>query len=212
MIGKFSSLVGVGALAASLVAPSGAVAQTIEWDASGAIAHGSACTSRGPFPDTYFIAAGEDIAVIFSNMGIDLTPADAVNTAVHSCLIRIPIRVDDQVFLGELTQKVHWGYSKDYGTEGEIYANGTFFGRRTTPIRAYVGPGVQGIQSWITEEAHDLRNHWSGLFCRNRTLNGLLQVNLAVSARRNSASRDISVRIHGEDIRYEALAQWVHCP
>lgn len=188
-----------------------ASAQNIQWDGSKAIAVGSACSSTGNAPDTFFVAAGEDVAVIFTDFGIDLTGDDAESTAVHSCLVRLPITVAANVALAELTQQLHWGYSKDRGTEAQVFANGTFFGIPTKGIRAEVGKDVEGVESFLTEEAVDTFLHMRGRFCKTRPYKGLLSINLSLSARRRATDRNISVRIHGEDIRYEALATWVGC-
>jgi hypothetical protein len=187
----------------------------VTWDANGAIAMGSACRSiaqnGAPPPDTFFIAAGEDVSVIFTDFGIDLTEADTESTAVHSCLVRIPITVAPRVALAELTQQLHWGYAKDKETEAEVFASGTFFNLPTRGIRASVGPWVEGVETWLTEEASDTFLHLNGRFCKKQPMKSFLSINLSVSARRKSKSKNISVRVHGEDIKYEVFAKWKRC-
>lgn len=82
-------LVRIASVAAALTcgAASAQSGSPVSWDADAAIAMGSACTSRGDAADTFFIAAGEDVSVIFTDFGIDLNESDSTSAAVHSCLV-----------------------------------------------------------------------------------------------------------------------------
>lgn len=182
----------------------------VDWDVDNALAIGNACNSTGPFPTAFFIAAGEDISVLFTSMGANLTPASAVNTVVNACLIRIPVTVDREVKIDRLTQRVSWGYAKDFGTEAEVTSRGSFFRIPTSGVTEFVGTGVQGVNAFIASEVDDIFFQ-PGLFCGADRV-GLLEIDLSVAARRNLASQDISVQIFGEDIRYEALADFLICP
>jgi hypothetical protein len=199
---------GVG-LTTAVVAHSTAQASYVQWDTANAIAGGSACNAQGPFADTWFIAAGEDVSVIFSRMGIDLTPSTTQNTQVHSCLVRIPITVDGAVMLATLSQRLHWGYAKDINTEAEVHASGSIFNYSTVPISAYLPPTFSGVDAWRTESTSTSVFTWP--WC-GMDHTGLLNVNLSIAARRVSNAYDISVRIFGEDIRYDVTAVWIWCP
>lgn len=184
-------------------------AAPITWDVDHAIAGGSACNAQGPFPDTWIITAGDDVSVIFSRMGVDLTPETAVNTVVHSCLVRIPVTIDPSVAIGQLDQTVYWGYAKDLGTEAQLTVKSTFFNLPTTPIAVKLTSHQQGVEGGMVTTVSDFFPNYTGLFCKPAT--GFFQMNLGIAARRTDPGQDISVRVAGEDIVYEALAVWVRC-
>ncbi|MGC4063292.1 MAG: hypothetical protein QM784_01290 [Polyangiaceae bacterium] len=188
-------------------------ADPIVWDTANAIAGGNGCVSTGPFPDTWFIAAGNDLSVIFSRMGVDLTSATAANTATTGCLVRIPVVLESNVAISELDQTLLWGYAKDKGTTGSVTARSTFCGRPTIPTSGVVGSGIEGVEALIETTSQSFFA-WPPTtpFCLGRPVNCLFYANLAVAARRTDASQDESIRIYGEDIEYEALFHWRLCP
>jgi hypothetical protein len=184
-----------------------AQAQMVEWDIDAAIAAGSGCNAQGPFPDTFFSTAGDDVSVIFTRMGVDLTPASAENTAVHACLIRIPIVLDEDVAISELTQAVEWGWAKDLNTEVEVHTSATFFGRATARIDRYLGMSLEGVEAFRTDEVTNT------FFqpCTHRNHEGLYRLNMSIAGRRLNTSADLSVGIFGEDVKVNVAAVWVSC-
>jgi hypothetical protein len=206
---------GCAAVAALAMVSSHAEAEAsgeIEWDVDHGIAGGSACNAQGPFADTWFIAVEGELSVVFSRMGVDLTPSTSANTQVHSCLVRIPIIIDENVAITGIKQKLIWGYSKDLGTEAEVSSKANFLGMPATPIKEYIGAGVQGVVSEKESSVFDAFPVWEGLFCTGEPVEGMFRMNIAVAARRANTNQDISVRIAGEDVRAEALAYWAGCP
>lgn len=181
----------------------------IVWDTANAIAGGSACDAQGPFPDTWIISAGNEVSVVFSRMGVDLTPETAANTVVHSCLVRIPITVDGTVGIGQLDQTLYWGYAKDFGTEAQLSVKSTFLNAPTRAINVYLPPTVQGVEGGVESSVSDLIPNWASRFCKPTS--GFFQMNVGVAARRTDKNQDISVRVAGEDIVYEAVAVWTRC-
>lgn len=188
-------------------------ADPIVWDTVNAIAGGNGCTSTGPFPDTWFISAGNDMSVIFSRMGVDLTSETTANTATTGCLVRIPVTIESNVAISELDQTLLWGYAKDLGTSGSVTARSTFCGRPTNSTSGTVGPNIEGIEALIETTSVSVFA-WPPTtpFCTGKPVDCLFYANLAVAARRTDRSQDESIRIYGEDIEYEALFYWRHCP
>jgi hypothetical protein len=188
-------------------------AEPVAWDTTKAFAGGNGCNSTGPFPDAWFIAAGGDVSVIFSRMGVDLTPATAANTAVTSCLVRIPVVFDASIALARLEQTLWWGYAKDLGTEADLGVNATFCTVPTKSISGYVGKAIQGVQALIDSRVSNTYLI-SAPYCQGHKVSCLYQAQLAVAARRDPCKdkcQDISVRIFGEDIELETYVYWVHC-
>lgn len=186
--------------------------EPITWDTDNAIAGGNGCASQGPFPDTWFITAGNDVSVIFSRMGVDLTPATAANTAATGCLVRIPVTIQSNVAVSELDQTLLWGYAKDSGTTGQVTARSTFCSMPTTSVGGTVGAAIEGVEALIETTSQSFFV-WppAAPFCQGKPVNCLFYINLGVAARRANDTQDVSLRIYGEDIEYEALAHWWPC-
>lgn len=186
--------------------------EPVEWDTANAIALGNGCNSGGPFPDTYFIAAGNEVSVIFSRMGVDLTPGTTANTGVTGCLVRVPVTIDGATAVSELDQTMLWGWAKDLGTTGQCTARATFCNLPTTAISTTVGPNVEGVQA-LEETTAQSFFVWPPVapFCQGTPVKCMFQANLGVAARRTLSTQDISIRMYGEDIEYEALAYWSSC-
>jgi hypothetical protein len=202
------------ATAALLVANAQAApVDPVVWDTASAIANGSGCTSAGPFPDTFFITAGDDVSVIFSRMGVDLTPNTASNTGVTGCLVRIPVVIDGATAVSEIDQTLLWGWAKSLGSVGQIAAKTTFCSLPTTAISSTVPETVAGVQA-LEETSTQSFLVWppSKPFCQGKQVKCLFQANIGVAAMRQNSSQDISIRVFGEDIEYEALAYWQMCP
>lgn len=199
-----------GALLALSLLAGNAQADPVVWDTNRAIAGGNGCNSTGDAPDTWFIAAGGEVSVIFSLMGVDLTPGAGPNAATTSCLVRIPVRFDQTIAVEELDQTMLWGYAKSLGTTGQVSALSTFCNLPTNGITETVGEDVEGVEALAMTETQSFFVN-PPPFCHGRPINCLFSANLAVAALRRDVSQDISIRIYGEDIEFEALVDWRYC-
>lgn len=212
MKSKILSVVATAMMVAGVsVSTKAMAADPVTWDVTKAIAGGSGCTSAGFIPDTWFVAAGGDVSVIFSKMGIDLTPSTAANTSVTSCLVRVPVTIDSTVAIASLEQNLMWGYSKDLNTEVQVVGKSTFLGMPTKAISDYVGLKTEGVVALKESKVKDLYMIGSP-FCTGKPVVGNFQATLSISARRTDPLKNISVAILGEDIQFEVLATWNACP
>src|SRR5512145_1363890 len=185
-----------GALLAFGLLGGNAQADPVVWNTNRAIAGGNGCNSTGDAPDTWFIAAGSEVSVIFSLMGVDLTPGEGANAATTSCLVRIPVTFDHTIAVEELDQTMLWGYAKDLGTIGEVSALSTFCNRPTNGITETVGQDVEGLEALILTQTQSFFVN-PPPFCRGRSITCLFSANFAVAALRQETSQDISIRIYG---------------
>ncbi len=201
-------LLAAALLVVGLAAPQ-ANAQYVQWNYNNqAIALGSGCSSI-QF-DTAFVAAGDEISVIFSRLGVSIASASDPGSAVSNCRVRIPIRVNKQVAIGELTQTLSYGWAKDDGSEGDITTKATFFGLPANSINIHLPSWTRGADAFsqksVTNNFFQFAN-----WCRGSDVTGLMMIDFAVSAVRYRSSSTVSVSIFGEDIKYEALALWRFC-
>ena len=189
------------------------VAQTrvVEWNYNNrASALGTGC-SRG---DTDFIAAGNEISVIFSNLGVDLSGyAGGKKAARKACRIIIPTKVKAGYYLGKLVQTVTYGYNRTAGTDGKVQVSAQFYNQRAGSIlRKVPSPGYDKYdEPWA--EAKNTTT-WRVLpgWCTRSDYIGNYKAQLTVSGYRRSTSKDIVVQIDGQDIRFDALGYPLLCP
>ena len=114
------------ALAAALfvASPASALPQAITWNAAKATANGSGCNAF----DTMFIDAGDQITVVFANLGVELTGTwDDARVALSACSIVIPATVKKGWYLAELNQTMFYGYRRTDGTRGKVSFFARFF-------------------------------------------------------------------------------------
>lgn len=126
---KLISALAVSIPAAAAVAPRPASAQAIIWHVDNALALGSGCSSTAG--DTEFIAAGNDVVVLFQNLDGN-----------KNCSVRIPATVREGFYLAELTQTIIYGYHKSSNASGAITALASIF---NNPVASFnipipVGP------------------------------------------------------------------------
>jgi len=199
----------VSALAAVVLFGANAfAADPIKWDIANGLAIGNGCNSTGMLPDAWLIANGNFMSVLFTNMGVDLTPATAANTATTGCLVRVPVEIASDTFIDQLEQTLNWGYAKDLATIGKLAVSATFCGQPATPIIETVDGTVFGVEPLKQTSTTSVFVHGIPPACQGAPMKCLFQANLAVDALRPLPSQDISIRIYGEDIEYDALLSW----
>ncbi len=196
-------------VALSLLSARPAVAQEgpIFWDADSAFATGNGCDRQ----NTVFISAGNEIAVVFSNMGVDLVDRGGPNAAQRKCFIRVPVEVDPNVVVGSLTQQIGYGYAKTTGTRGEIRTRSKFFDLNARSFEIAVTEAQAGALAYTMDEVTESfgqRVKW----CDGRGKKTTLMVDFLVNGKRSNRDDSISFRIYGEDLLYNALIEWARCP
>jgi hypothetical protein len=199
----------VAAFAAVLFGAGSAHAQSeVIWDVDRAQATGTGCTAG---VDTFFIAAGSDVAILFSGMAIDLNTHQGPNAGNTRCKVRIPLLLRETVFVNQLSQDLHYGWAKDSGTRGSLATQARIFLQRLSAIEVDLPEGIEGVEPWRTESRTDALTRPPN-WCNRQAQRGFFELDFEVHAKRRRRSDSISVRIHGEDLRYEAEADWLYCP
>lgn len=194
--------------AAALVAPRTASAQQeIIWDASGAIALGSGCSSAAG--DTAFISAGNDMAVLFSRFGVDL-PVGGFNTSLsdlRNCNVRIPATIKGGFKITELTQMITFGVNKSANTSGKITTQSSFF---TLPVASFSVSVPFGARQDPAVSQTKTNQFFVTTAC-GHDVSGLYLSNMAVSGNRSSAGETLILAMQGLDLRYDIILQLFPC-
>lgn len=195
MLGVFAA--GVVAMGSS----ENAYAQNaVIWEDWNGVAIGTGCKSFGPTTDTAIIAAGNDLAIIFSNLGVT-GPGQLKN-----CSARVPATVRQGFYLGELQQTLTYGVVKGAGTTGRITALASFFNQSVSSFSVNV-PSIAMNNPAVTQTHSDMIPVVSG--CAG-SLRGLFRSDLAVGSSVNPGQ--ITLTTQGLDLRYDVAFAFFLCP
>ena len=188
---------------------SAAEAQYVRWNYNNqAVALGTGCNSI--LQDTAFVVAGDEVSVIFSRLGVEIPSGSNPRSGVSNCRVRIPIVVSRQIAIGDLTQKLSYGWAKDIYSEGDITTKATFFGLPASPINVHLGRYTRGAEAYNERSVTNTFLQFTN-WCQGRDVTGLMMIDFAVSGVTYAGTSTISVSIFGEDVKYEALALWRYC-
>jgi hypothetical protein len=190
-------------------------AQSVEWDVYGTIMGGSGCVMNY---DAFVSANGNDLAIVFTRLGVDLPGGGSSILAGRSaCSIRVPARIAPGIYIGKLDQRVSYGVVKTPYTRGSIATRSTFFGFPVSPYTVNLPYGISMNSPLFVQSRQDLFSvrttpSWYYGWCsRNRAPQGLYQANIAISGQKNNRNEDLIMFVDGLDLKYEVVAGTVQC-
>lgn len=197
------SLVAVASLFAG-----NALADDVVWNYNNqAIASGTACASAGAAPDTYFVAAGSEISVVFSRLGVALENSTAPYQARRDCAVRIPLMIAKGKYVGTLVQQLFMGVNKTVGTSGGVTMRATFFNAPAATVTHNFPYGVEDNNpQLVIEKTNRYQINQIDRWCQNASTKGFYQFNLATTASRDSLQDFVVLQIDGADLRFTASA------
>jgi hypothetical protein len=208
-----SSIVSVFALAAG-----GAFAQqSVIWDVGSpsTIIAGTGCQKD---VDAFASANGNDMAVVFTRLGVDLPGGGGPVLAERkNCSVRVPVTIAPGVYIGELTQRISFGLIKTAGSTGSLATRSTFFGFNVSPYTVNLPYGYAVNQPLLTQQRVDkflvqTTPDWIRGWCSpTRAPRGQYQANIAVQGSKSSSREDLVMFVDGLDLKYEVGASLVRC-
>jgi hypothetical protein len=202
------------ALVGSLASAGAFSQQTVQWDADSAVLAGNGCQKD---VDAFVIENGNDLAIVFSSLGVDL-PGNQSRTLAgrKTCLARVKATVAQGRYIAKLTQRLSFGVTKTARTRGSIAVNSTFFGFRV-PIHTVDVPYGQSINNPLMQRDRqdyfsvNTTRSWYDSWCRARSPQGLYSAQLAVSGQKDNAAEDLIMFADGLDLRFELVAGLQTC-
>lgn len=184
--------------------------QVIEWDTNRAQALGTGCNQM----DTFFIQAGNEVSVVFSTLGVELTGyMGGAKVARKNCRIVIPTKVRAGYYMGKLQQTLTYGYNRSGGTDGKIQVTTKFYEQNAGTIQKTIPTG--GLDQYDAPFAEAKNSTtWRVLpgWCTRHDYVGNYKAQFTVTGYRRSTSNDIIIQIDGQDIRFDALGYPLLCP
>ncbi len=192
-----------------------AAGPAVKWDLGKQfIIAGSGCQKN---VDAFAAQNGNDLSIVFTNLGINL-PGDGQTNQLadrKSCTIRIPASIAKGLYIGKLTQQFTYGVTKTAGSNGSVATRSTFFGYNVSPYSWSVPQGVSLDEPLLTQSREDrflVNSPWYRGWCSpTRSIDGMYQANIAVSGQRNNWLEDLILFVDGLDLKYEVVASVYTC-
>ena len=200
----------------SLVGASAFGQQVISWNFNDqATALGSGCSRDPGRPgDTDFVSAGNEVSVIFSRLGVELTGyAGGAKLAKKTCRVVVPTRVRAGYYLATLNQTLTYGYERTEGTEGKVNVTSDFYGQAAGNITRDI-PTSGADQFSAPSLQAKVGSLWrvNPQWCLRADYVGNYKANITVSGFRQATNKDIVIQIDGHDIRFDAVGVPALCP
>ncbi len=197
-------------LVGAILAGSAFSQQVIEWNYNNqAAALGNGCDKAS----TQFISAGNEMSVVFSNLGISLTGRNSTDkVAKKACRIVIPTKVRAGYYLATLNQKITYGYERTGATEGQISAATEFYGQVAgNLVRQIPTPGLDQFSVPFAQVETNSLWRVNPNWCLRRDFIGNFKATLGVNGYRADINKDIVVQVDGHDIRFDAVGTPALC-
>jgi hypothetical protein len=191
--------------------------QSVQWDVNSpsTIIAGTGCQKD---VDAFASANGNDLAVVFTRLGVDLPGGGSTLLADRkNCVVRIPATIAPGIYIGQLTQRLSYGVTKTSGSTISLATRSTFFGFNVSPHAVNLPFGSSVNQPLLSTARVDnfsvqtAPSWYSGWCSRNRAPRGLYQANIAVSGQKTNSSEDLIAFVDGLDLKYEVVASLVRC-
>jgi hypothetical protein len=182
----------------------------VEWNYNGkAKAHGSGCLP-GSFQ---IIPAGEEMSVIFSELGVDLQGRGGPKKQTKTCKLMIPLKITKGYALKKLPQTLIYGYIREEGTSGEVSVESRYHnihaGRSLQPVPT---PGWDSLSAPFVGFSFEKDFSKDSDYCRRDFSKVMLHVDLSVFGQREDFEQSIVVQSDGFDTRFDARAIVEKCP
>jgi hypothetical protein len=211
---------GGNAARADFDAPAGS---QIAWQTSGAgtIIHGTGCdgTEGAVTQDTWAIASGNDLSIVFTGLSISLPGNGSVPDLAQNkgCSVRLPVKIARGFYIGELSQTLTVGATKSDNVDIDGYARSTFFGLPASEARVHAFSGAGSALNFSALTATVKNKYLVTAFCKKnpdgtfKDLSGIYTSNLAISGARATSQDNLLVGIDALDVSWDIKASLLVC-
>jgi hypothetical protein len=188
--------------------------ESARWKIEGIVANGTGCKMGD---NVAAIIAGDDIQLVFLNMGIYLPANSGLPFAQRkACTVSIAAEIMPGFYVKGLKQKLRFGGKKSMNASAAIAAQGSFFGLPLKPLSVALESGsvFNEISATIeSEEKFPARMADASLWCSPAANpNGLLSTRVVTQGLRESDSDDLLLSADMYDLKYNATLLWEACP
>lgn len=206
-------ILAMGLIASNAFAGEAIENEVITWNVDEAVAAGSGCS----MDDTSIIVAGDQISVIFSNIGIELNGSKDTRLVTRkNCSVVIPAKVKHGWYIGKVEQTLMYGYKRTAGAIGSVSMVSRFFNYVAGKISKQIP--VAGKDEFAEPQLETRSKSYlstpSDRWCKYRDdYKGNYIGSLSLTGSRKSVRDSIVIRqIDGkEDIRFDAVVHGYAC-
>lgn len=199
------------------IAFSGSVANAadVTWLADEAVAIGSGCNTsldRDQPVDTFFIANGGDLSVVWSGLQIYLDGYDGKLADRQNCSIRIPVQTAPEFYIGEIEQQLSHYVLKSRGARLSIASRATVANVPISPFSVSY-PTYEHVQTIYENSRVDSLEYnvnYIKSWCANPT--GIYKFDVAMGAQRNSHHDTVIAGGIDRDIHLDLSRSLSQCP
>ncbi len=186
---------------------------SVTWNVAAAVGAGTGCFLG---VDTMISVSGEDVSVVFTNLGVSLAGADGGPLRdTRTCTIKLPASVPLGLYPQKLEQSLTYGIRKTAGASVSLTATVTFFdvAIRTPPLVADAGVDYDGAaRIERLAETYAPPSPMYASFCRTgRAESGVLTANLAARGEVTGAGESLVAFTDDLDLRWDFRAPLAAC-
>ncbi len=181
----------------------------ITWNHNGrAQTKGSGC----PRGSTEIITAGDEMSIVFSEMGVELGAQSTKRVARKVCRLMVPVKVNPHYFLRSFEQNLSYGYSREKQTSGKIRVTSKYNREKAAQILIPIPHPLEDL--WQVPWAESkLDFHWPPRkeHCRREPYKTRFVIRMAIVAKRRNPSRQIIIEADGFDLRLNTKGRIGRC-
>jgi hypothetical protein len=198
----------------SAPARSQTVAPSARWEKEAVLLGGTGCFLD---VDTTVSTAGNDLNVIFSNLGVDLgAPSNANLSESRSCELKVPLTIRPGFYPDSWDQSLVFGARKTAGASASLVATGQVVGTNLPSPSVNLPAGTAlavASQKSDTVASTDVLAGLRSAFCRaGRGENLEVAVRFTASGRRATVGDAVVAFGAQEDLRWSVRTSWKACP
>ena len=179
----------------------------IQWNYNNeASAVGEGCN----MDNTAFIQAGNEITVIFNDLGVSLSGhADGRTRHQKFCKLVIPAKIEKGHYFSQLAQTLSYGFVRTENTDGEVRIESSFLGKEWG-MRETVKPQGHRHKPFAQMKVQK-RFEIDRDVCNTPYFRTQFKAKITVSGERKTLQDEIIMQIDGLDLRFDALGEVLPC-
>lgn len=190
------------ALVTFLFSSQDALASSISWDVSNAIAQGSTCTTGDDSTpaNTFFVVNGSDVSVLMPPVKVALEGAGEL-AGRASCSVRIPLSIESGYYPSVILQSFTYSVRKSEGSLGSISTRHSVFNAPVSPLTVSFPLGIELERNHRTARHGTVfseGSHRSLIASWCRSPSGIYKFDMAASGQRQSEADTFVVESEGD--------------
>ena len=158
--------------------------------------------------DVFVVAAGSEVSVVFSDMGVNLDGPHSPMYGFKQCKVNIPATIEDGYAVTSIEQSLTYGYLHLGKASGRIRLETFWGGNRFVHVERIPARDVAD-SSYIVRDLKPLRGN------RRRGCRGVRQESLtvlfSVQGRRRSLDSSLLIQLDGQDLRFQFKGEYEGC-